>query len=448
MKKLAFPLTLLLLLGAAGCGGGGAAKPTKGLTVCIDAAEQQQFSALLSAYESQNPDVAVAYEIIPDKMAPGYKTEDRENAITRLRTALMSGSGPDLYLLRTNYLISSDPGQLTDNMLTDVEGAMQNGVFCDLLPLFEQAGMSIDDYIAPVMEAGRRDGKQYVAPIRYDVQGVLTNDVTREIMGGADAFENAGGVMDGLLAISEIPGAGSMTALNFVTGSNYLEYFCSPYFLSYPPIVDYDARSAGIDTPMTRKILSAGKTAQENIGALGALAAAHPSMTFEEWRDYAQSEKYFVVCGDLRALANEAGICEYVGVTPNLDAFPSENGGVSAIITLFAGVRSNSANKLNAVNLIKMLLSEQYQTIPTRNADWANGWPVRKGALAGRLTEYVKQGGRIGSVYFMNEKYASPLSVKTVNNFLAIEARVSDARFPPPLEAAAIIEQYSGFQII
>ncbi|MDR1299226.1 MAG: extracellular solute-binding protein [Oscillospiraceae bacterium] len=404
-----------------------------------------QFSSLLSAYERENPDIEIVYEIIPDASVSGYKAEDRENAIARLRTALMSGSGPDLYLLRTNYLISSNPDTLTDNLLTDIEGAMQNGVFCDLLPLFESVGMYVDDYIAPVMETGRQNGKQYIAPIRYDVQGVLTNNTTREIMGAA-AFESADGMMDGLLAISEIQGAGSRTALNFVTGSNYLEYFCNPYFLSNPPIVDYGARIASIDTPMARKILSAGKTAQENIGDLVTLASANSSMTLEEWKNYAQSEKYFVVCGDLRALANEAAISEHIGVTPNLDAFPDQDGGVSAIITLYTGIRSNSANKLNAVNLIKMLLSEQYQTIPG-NVDWTNGWPVRKEALAGRLAEYVAPGEIIHSMYFMNETYAVPLSDKTVDSFLAIEARVTDARFPPPLEAAAIINQYLSGEI-
>ncbi|MDR1588963.1 MAG: ABC transporter permease subunit [Oscillospiraceae bacterium] len=285
--------------------------------ICIDASEKLQYSGALSDFEQENPGIEVVYEIIPDHATPGYKPEDREMAISRLRTALMAGSGPDLFILRTNYLISFS-NTLTDNMLPDIEKNMSNGMFCDLTPLFEQAGIHLDDYIAPVMERGRTDGRQYIVPLAYDVQGVLTNDITRRTMGGDAAFRDVDTVLDGILAVSEIPGAGGRSALKFVTGVNYLTYYCDPYYLSNPPIVDYSGGSAGIDTPLVRKTLSVGKTAQENIGDFVALASANPDMTLDEWGAYAGSDRYFIVAGDIRALAYEAGISERAGVTLNV----------------------------------------------------------------------------------------------------------------------------------
>jgi hypothetical protein len=175
---------------------------------------------------------------------------------------------------------------------------------------------------------------------------------------GDNAFNNADAMMEGISAVAQIPGAGSVSTQN-LTFENSFDY-CNPYYLTNPPPVNYDARTAEIDTALTRTLLEKAKLSQEKIGDHEELRVdpveynTHQyKLTLADWEAYVQSEKYFVVCRNLKVLSMEMGTSDYLGVTTHLDAFPTEDGGTSAVITLYAGIRANSPNKLNAINMIK-----------------------------------------------------------------------------------------------
>jgi ABC-type glycerol-3-phosphate transport system substrate-binding protein len=85
----------------------------------------------------------------------------------------MAGKGPDLFILDTDLYNRAAP-----YLFQDTEKAMRGGVFCDL-PAADEGGRHFsDDYIAPLLQAGRVDGRQYIVPINYEVLSVLTNDIT------------------------------------------------------------------------------------------------------------------------------------------------------------------------------------------------------------------------------------------------------------------------------
>jgi hypothetical protein len=137
--------------------------------------------------------------MLPDSsLGASFKPENRETMLTQLRTQVMAGKGPDLFIM------ASDPN--VQALFQDPEKTMRGGAFCDVLPLFRQAEISMDDFIAPVMAAGQVNGKQYIVPLFYQVLGVVTNDTTRKIVGD-DAFKSIDGALNGLRAIAEVPGA-------------------------------------------------------------------------------------------------------------------------------------------------------------------------------------------------------------------------------------------------
>jgi hypothetical protein len=202
-----------------------------------------------------------------------------------------------------------------------------------------------------------------------------------------------------------------------------------------------------MDTQLVRKVIYAGKALTEN---LGTLEERRPTerYTYEEWAQYASSDKYFVVVGNLQTLCHELGICEYVGITPNFDALPAQDGGINALVTEYTGIRANSKNKLNAVNLIKMVLDE-YQTLADDGS--REGWPVRRDCLSQRVSKFVAKGLKIYNMLDWSDpnidKYTSDLSEATMSRFFALEAGITSARFPMPKEAREIINLYQEGEI-
>ncbi len=454
-RAAAFSVALLLLLSLIGCAAGGLAgakmEKTNALTVCIDAAVKSQLTLALDAYKAANPGVKIKYEVLPDwSLYDYYKPENREMLISQLRTQVMAGKGPDLFILQSDVYNQGVPA-----LFQDPEKAMRGGVFCDMLPLFREAEISMDDFIAPVMEAGQVGGKQYIVPLNYQVFGVVTNETTRELMGD-DAFKSSAGMLDGLRTMAAA-GTGSAYGNSW---DNFRDLLYDPYYPANPNPVDYDAQTAKIDTPLLRDILETCKAA---IDKSGAPDATLPEISPEFWKDYVQSDQYFAFYGELKNMACEVGMFEaYSGLTPRLDVFPNEGGGVNAEISLYTGIRANSANKLNAVNLLKTLLSAPYQTNTEPDnmmSNWSYGWPVRKGVLAERLKTFVDKGlpwyyifgftgnRDIDSAVTLQTTFSAPLSEVSINSFLAVESKITSAAFPPPLEFKKILGSFSRDEI-
>ncbi len=443
-RAAAFSLSLLLLLGLIGCAAGGLAgakmEQTKELTICVDPWAQKYLQRVINRFMIENREVKVNLTILPDIFqGTEYKPEERELALSQLRTQVMAGTGPDLFILQ------SDPIMRLPALFQDVEKAMRGGVFCDVLPLFRQAEISMDDFIAPVMAAGQVNGKQYIVPLRYQVYGVMTNDLTRNILGD-QAFKSPAAMLEGIRAMAEVPGMGPV----FSHSWEYLNELCrDPFYPMNPQPVDYDAQTAHVDTPLLRDILKTCKSVFEKKSVTADEKQLEISQGY--WKDYARTDAYFAFFGCLDEMATEAYLSEkQAGLAPHLDAFPTEDGGASANITLYAGIRANSANKLNAVNLLNMLLSAEYQTKPHEMMTWDFGWPVRKGVLEEYLKTYMNEGkfslisitdGQYNG-WTTNLYFEAPLTEESVNNFLAVEAKITSAGFPPPEEIFRILIDY------
>jgi ABC-type glycerol-3-phosphate transport system substrate-binding protein len=438
LRLAAFSLALLFLFSLNGCTTGGASanmEPTKELTVCVDPWAHKTLQRAYTKFMQENRDVKLNFTILPDIYSgTEYKPEEREAALSQLRTQVMAGLGPDLFILESDAPIP---------LYQDIEKAMRGGVFCDLLPLFSQADFSMDDYIAPVMAAGQVGSKQYVVPLKYQVFGVMTNDATRKILGD-EAFKSTSAMLESIRALREIPGMGPVFGHSWV---NLLKLFSNPFLPMSPKPADYDALTAQVDTPLLRDILETCKSVYNR--TLDMPDTFPPGIAQEYWEDYPRTDAYFAFLNNLDAMAVEAGLSEkYAGITPHLDAFPSEDGGTAAQVTLYAGIRANSPNKYNAVNLLKQLLSAECQTDSSSDMLSAfYGWPVRKGVLEDCLQAYMKM-ARL-SVYhsdfsstMWSVAFEDPLSDESVNNFLAIEAKITSAAFPLPDELVIILNDY------
>ena len=111
----------------------------------------------------------VIIEVLPDLDAA------RESAIERIRTEIMGGGGPDLFIVR------SDRGEVSrrELLFPIPEKAMENGLFLPLDKYIKKAQfMEWDKHTEAIMDAGRdRYGQQmipmvYTTPLTFTAQRI------------------------------------------------------------------------------------------------------------------------------------------------------------------------------------------------------------------------------------------------------------------------------------
>ena len=106
--------------------------------------------------------MTVQLEVLPNS------PEDYKAQLTQYRTQIMSGKGPDIFILscEDNWF----PTQ-RDHLFPNPEHAMYSGFFLNLDEYLESAQyIEWDDFTAPVMEAGKTAEGQMLLPMFYSLQ--------------------------------------------------------------------------------------------------------------------------------------------------------------------------------------------------------------------------------------------------------------------------------------
>jgi hypothetical protein len=421
-----FILVSLLLQGCSGSES--ILSVTDELAICVDEHYYPMLKSMIRDYTETYPNVKITFEIVlrDDSTFRPFIDEDyRYTALRKLQSEIMSGSGPDLFIL--------DAGYNVDCFFPDINKAMRSGVFCDLLPLLREAGIREEDFIRPVFDAGKIDGKLYIAPLEYQVNTLLTTEASRQNL-DSNRIRDTTVMLAGIRGALEVPGTGAQPTPN---RTPVFDYVLNPYYFAAQPLVDYDAESVQIDTPLTRNILETGKFATDQIKQYKAAAG-------QDWIKYMRSNRNFVFSPYFLASVDHSVWMTMTGcgVSMNIEPLPSEDGGVCAVVSSFAGIRANSRNKSNAVNMIELLLNQRYQTRKNGNgfAYPREGYPVRKGVLAQRLYDLVETNNAFGSTYFcVTEVY---IADSIVQEFVSLESRITAARLPTPNEINDVMFQY------
>ena len=276
----------------------------------------------------------VEYELInPLNMTvegdSGKPAEDPEVRLRRMRTEMMAGKGPDIFLCdcASSALWETDSGEpFCQPTFNYPEQAMRNNVFLPLDDYISKAEhMDWDSLNQKVMAAGSYDGKQYILPIKYNLNLTCFDPeaVSPELAGEYAAFPTTEYTMN--------PDAVCV---------DLLSYFGQP--------ADYDKDV--------------------------------PSFTEEELLDLALSgldtarktrDGYF---DELLNAQNNAFMTGAMSRFPYGSASPSDlpaytmlpsstrDGGVTASVTCFAAVNVNTKHPNEAFRVLDRLLSEDTQT--------------------------------------------------------------------------------------
>lgn len=133
------------------------------LTVITEASFQDNVNAAVKYMKEELPDTRFRIQVLP------INQEERDTEIQKLRTQIMAGSGPDVYLI--NNFILETPEFLTP-LFENPYKTMQGGVLASLDSYMEKdAYWNEGNYKKEFLAAGQSEGKQYIIPLscRYKV---------------------------------------------------------------------------------------------------------------------------------------------------------------------------------------------------------------------------------------------------------------------------------------
>ncbi len=186
MKKqfLNIVLALVLML-LTGCQGGNSLAQSQpvvhtpeGTEVCLKIlAENSQdlydfrmgkvLDMLIEEYSASHPGVTFEVEYLP---CEEKDADEREMRIEQLRYEILTGKGPDIYLM-TNFDYAYYKYDLRrEPMFTDVNMAMRNGAFLDISAYYNADDALIKEELKQeVMDAGTFGNARYVLPMAYDM---------------------------------------------------------------------------------------------------------------------------------------------------------------------------------------------------------------------------------------------------------------------------------------
>ena len=160
----------------------------------------QQAEMVMEKFREIYPNVTLRMDILPQD------EEARDAYLKKIRSEIMSGGGPDLYLLPTapqpypDYETGSTP--YMKPLFSNVPQQMYNGIFTDISQYYDADDtLGKEKLVTGVMDAGTMDGARYVLPLRYDYDVLLVDrKATAEL--GIDTAVFEGG-LDDLYGLAE-----------------------------------------------------------------------------------------------------------------------------------------------------------------------------------------------------------------------------------------------------
>lgn len=140
-------------------------------------------------FQQNHPQMQVRLEILPTQ------GENRTDRLKKLRSQIMAGGGPDVYLLPTgkNLLLDCEqdwrlePGPHypeIEPLFPDVGQAIQNRLFYDISDFYQADTALGQEALQPdIMAAGCRGAQRFVLPLRFDMPVLLTDPACWEQWG-------------------------------------------------------------------------------------------------------------------------------------------------------------------------------------------------------------------------------------------------------------------------
>lgn len=200
-RMLCCIIAVSLLTGLCGCGQKPEAPKTLWVVTEVSCSDGMNYQAEMIAkcMEQEHPGLTVELDILPTD------PQEREVRLTQLRTKIMSGAGPDVYLLPTGNTLTTDyvneyhhrVTQTTqvEPLFLDVVQAMRSGQFLDISGYYESDdALNTTALKREIMDAGIVHSRRYVLPLRFNIPVMFTDKDLWERFGLSEALLESDGL--------------------------------------------------------------------------------------------------------------------------------------------------------------------------------------------------------------------------------------------------------------
>ncbi len=332
----------LLVLSTVGCSG-----KNKTLTVLVDMEYQvletfytiekaiSDFEGVVERAGIEN----VVFEFMPKEGV------ERETAIDRIRTEIMSGKGPDVFLIACDG--SRLYGNYTDMALFQIpEKARESGLFLPLDEYIETAEHAEwDRFLPQIMEAGQTDEGQVFIPLSYTTRAALyrkaefdhtpTKDMSWQKMLEDETLHDTAAILsDG----GELIDSGS-------------EVFTTQF---HPDFILGDLADYKND-----ELLFTEEELQQRVKEC--LELYDYSLNEKLYEETGRAESYLGLQFNGRGFAGDMANGLTKNETVTMVPLYSDDGGVTAQIMAYAAVNRNTKRPEDAFAVIDLLLKTNYQ---------------------------------------------------------------------------------------
>ena len=398
-----------------------------------------QFDLLVKQFREKHKDVTVIIERLPKD------AESREVRLQQLRTEIMAGKGPDIFLLptNTNEVMTLEPGVFDlEPLFPDVNQAMYNGLFLDISEMYDaDTELDKEGLLTAVMDAGVVGEARYTLPLNYDIP-VIYLDIERLAEGGIDPSIYQQGIID---LMDDIAGRG-IDWLAAGMDDLQLGYHIFNYF---PELIEYENQEVLVTREELLEFLRSYCACKE---VQGAVRAQEPKAfedmiwrTFEEDRDRFWALRENVQNG--AAIGGMSDLISNVLVSQNKDVdvemlpLAAADGSVIADVTFFGAIGAGCENPELAYELLRPMLKEDAQWMNNKVDGFSfeiqvrAGWPVRARGAGYQIYRNHYKYNHTGEIH------GAEMGIKNILKFANVYEEdieqlyeIDKARFPIPLE--------------
>lgn len=419
-KKILSILLAAVLVFLTACSGGSAEyygdevdKDT--LVICLDSyinrddeyRFQENLEKLLQDIKSACGIEKIAFEVIPDEGA------ERSTALQRLRTEIMSGEGPDVFIMRT---VSGSPDGMsyTEALFKFPEKNMEAGLFMPLDSYMENNTQFTDwdNQTKTILDAGRSDEGQVIIPLTYTFPILLcpagqvtlpyTTDLTmQEILDDPETAE-LGAVMYSIVGKTEVDAKGYESRAMYTGNVKHV----------LGQLADYESEELLFTEEELYELVNTMYSLQDAVEA--------SELQYEHWnvQDY---------------------VFYLLSVTYGYDEMTlvpvySADGGVTASIRSFTAVNRNTKHPEEAFSVIDYLMCEEAQ----QNSVLYENFFASDLTLQNDLGSEEKP---LNNMYYAN-KFMNPINHKEL---LDIKELITAVNFVSELDMLVSRLAYDGY---
>ena len=365
-------------------------------------------------FMEENTGVTIQVESIPTD------PEEQEVYLKKLRTQIMAGQGPDVFLM-TQY----------SPLFPDVSQSMHNELFLDISKYYEaDTALNKDTFVSSVMDAGVLNDARYILPLSFNLP-VLYMDTKQMESVGLDAAS----LGTGLTGITQIVEAGGRETL--VSEPAMLYYYFANLL---PEIIDYETEKVILSKAQLVAFLSEYRTLMTQLESPDLPYAAFDMGSYISHNDFWTEMGNSAYVGTLKMLIDNLRISKATGTELATVPIRAQDGSLCATITNYGAVSDGCKNPELAYSFLRQFLLQENQWASFRVSTgvvaqpFEGNWPVLlKGAWSDLQKDLWKEANEItgdGGEEAVARKNALRKAVLIEEDFSVLNSEINRIRLP------------------